>query len=151
MTDRMDDIETTAGRSGRNRVLEVLLGAVTMAVGLVVVGYAGAHGFIEPTLAHRLRGVIVGVFLVVTGNSIPKNRGCGAEVACSPVRDPSFQRFAGWTYVLGGLGYTISYLALPIERAETVGMVFIGATIALVLPRLLWTALKRRPSQPVGS
>lgn len=151
MTHRMDENETTPVRSERARILQALILAGSMAAMVLAVSYLRAHGLIEAAPAERLRGVIIGLFLIVTGNSIPKNRSRHADKNCAPTRNQTFARFAGWTFVLCGLGYTISWLAVPIEHAETVAIVFIIASIVLVLPRMAWCVLKRGPSQTVGS
>lgn len=151
MTNRLEDHETIPAPSETRRIIQVLAGALLMAAAVLAISYARSQGLIEDNLAHRLRGVIIGVFLVITGNAIPKTRGLYGKENCEPSTRQSFRRYAGWIFVLAGLGYTISWLAVPIAHAETVAVVFVAASIVLVLPRMVWCALKRRPSQPVGS
>ena len=52
-------------------------------------------------------------------------------------RVQAFQRLAGWTWVLGGLGYTAAWLALPIDVAAPVSMAFVAAAMTVTIVQLL--------------
>jgi hypothetical protein len=54
--------------------------------------------------------------------------------------------------VLGGLGYSLAWLVLPIEQAGLVAMVVLGGGVALVAARVAWFAVNRthRPSSDEG-
>jgi hypothetical protein len=61
-------------------------------------------------------------------------------------RQQAFLRFAGWTWVCGGLGFSIAWLVLPIDAAETVGTTVVLATIGVTVVQLLRLRKPRRPA-----
>jgi uncharacterized membrane protein len=148
MSKRPEENEITPASSEGRRILRALGGAALILAAALGLAFARSRNLIDETLAERLSGAVIGLLLIVTGNAIPKTRDRHAEKNCSPSRTQSLQRFAGWTFVLGGLGYTIAWLAAPIAYAGTVGMVFVAASVLLVAPRMVRCLLHRGTSQP---
>ena len=81
-------------------------------------------------------GVLLGAGLVVFGNHLPR--------LASPWRqeDEPFEwqrvhRFAGWVFVLGGLGVAGSWMILPASQAAGIAMFILGLTGALACGRKL--------------
>ena len=94
-------------------------------------------------LSERGVMVLIGAFFVVTGNAIPKTLRPLASVQCDPGRLQAFQRFAGWTWVLTGIGYASAWLMFPESIAQPLSLVLLlggMAGIGLQLIRL------RRPA-----
>jgi hypothetical protein len=81
----------------------------------------------------RLSFVLSGVFLMMSGNAIPKR--LASLAGPDPSRVQSFRRFAGWTWVLTGLALVIAWLTLPLAAALTSTFVIIPAGMGLVALR----------------
>ncbi len=122
--------------------------------GLILAGAMGiqlfaALGEVELGLTRRVWGVAVGVFLVLMGNVMPKILSPLAAQRCAPSKAQSLQRFAGWSFVLGGLGYVAAWLILPLGRADTVATLFCLAAVVAVALRGGWIfTVSRNASSP---
>ena len=101
-----------------------------LAIGL---GFGGAADFQD--LSKRLTQVLTGLFFVWMGNAMPKALTplSGPQCSGDPMKSQAFQRFMGWTWVLTGLAYSISWLVLPIGSAKPVAMtcLFVGMGITI--------------------
>ncbi len=128
-------------------------GALTVA-GLIMAASLGftlaEHlALLGESATERGMGIVMGGLLVLVGNVMPKMLKPLAEMRCDPAKLQSLQRSAGWIFVLAGLGYALSYVLLPVDRAALVSSLFAVAAIALVAPRLVWLYLRRRtPPKP---
>jgi hypothetical protein len=125
----------------------VVFGGLIMIIPLAVT-LAHAHGFVDdPDSGRRLTMIILGAYFVVTGNAIPKTVATASSMQCDGARAQAFQRFAGWTWVLCGLGFATAWLALPIEAAEPVSTGLVATAMIVTIVRLLRL---RRLQQPAG-
>ena len=104
--------------------------------------------FIDGNISERAMGVLLGVVLVIIGNFIPKTLEPLSAQQCEPSRKQSLQRFAGWAFVLAGLAHAIVWLTFPLERANSVAMLVVATSVALVAGRLAWLVMTRKPAQP---
>jgi hypothetical protein len=80
-------------------------------------------------IVRRLTGVLLGAVVVEYANSIPKSLVALARMRCPPAREQAIRRFAGWSLVIGGLGYMVASLVAPIAMIHLVG----GAILAVAL------------------
>jgi hypothetical protein len=96
---------------------------------------------IHPDLGQRLFGVLMGVIVILYSNEAPKAIPRGR---CGSGNHLSLRRFAGWTLVLGGLGYALASAFAPIDAAHWVAGACLGTAVLLVLARFLW-AVSRGP------
>jgi hypothetical protein len=124
------------------RTFASLTGAIVVGGLLIViplaVTLAHAYGVVDdPDSGRRMTMIILGAYLVVTGNAIPKHLAAASSTLCDGARAQAFQRFAGWTWVLCGLGFTIAWLALPIEAAEPVSTTLMATAMIVTIARLL--------------
>ena len=115
-----------------------------------------------PGVLERAWGVGVGVLLVVMGNAMPKvlsplaARCTTASATAVPAargqasQKQSVQRVAGWSFVLGGLGYAIAWLALPVKQADTVATLICLAALAVVVLRVMWAFTAGRGATPAS-
>lgn len=95
-------------------------------------------GVIHDTdLSKRLTMVLVGAFFVFTGNAMPKTLTPLSALQCDGARVQAFQRFAGWTWVLTGLGFAIAYLVLPLDLAKPISLVLLMTGMLLIALQLL--------------
>lgn len=116
------------------------------------VSLAGAQWFefIDHSFSERAMGVLLGIVLIICGNFIPKTLEPLATQRCEPSRLQSLQRFAGWTFVLAGLGYAIVWLTFPIDRANGVAMAIVATGLVLVAGRTAWVAGRKRAQPNAG-
>ncbi len=108
-------------------------------------------GWVGDSTSSRGMGFVMGLFLVLVGNVMPKLLKPLTAMRCDPAKVQSFQRSAGWIFVLAGIGYAAAWLVLPIETAGLVSTLFAFASVALVAPRLAWLYIRRgAPPRSVG-
>ncbi len=110
-------------------------------------GFGGVADFDD--LSKRLTQVLTGLFFVWMGNAMPKALTPLSAAQCSgdAIKSQAFQRFVGWTWVITGLGYSISWLVLPIGSAKWVAMtcLFVGMGITITgTIRLIRGTFRRR-------
>jgi hypothetical protein len=100
----------------------------------------------DASLSQRLTMAIQGGFFVFTGNAIPKLLRPLSSMRCDGATEQALRRFSGWTWVLTGAGFAVSWLVLPLHLAEPVSVALIlggGFAIAMRIVRLRWTARHR--------
>jgi hypothetical protein len=142
-------VNATALRSVDWIATGVVFGALMMGIPLALT-LARSFGVVDdPDLGRRSTGVLTGVFLMMLGNVMPKTLPPLSSMACDGARVQAFQRFAGWTWVLCGLGSAIGWLALSIDVAETATMVLVVTAMVVTIGQIL--RLRRpRKEQPAS-
>jgi len=102
----------------------------------------------DADLARRASMVVMGGFLVFTGNAMPKMLTPLSAMRCDPARSQAVQRFVGWTWVLTGLAYAVPWLVLPLAQAESVSIVAVVVGMLLTLGRVFtaWRGPGQRPA-----
>lgn len=120
--------------------------ALILAAGLLAltlgVNAAEKAGWIGEDAALRVVQVAVGLMVVYYGNLAPKTLE-PMRASCPEERVQAIQRFSGWTLVLGGLGYSASWLFLPLPTAGVVATAVLATATVLVLGRLVWVYSRR--------
>ena len=96
-----------------------------------------APSYISTETSHRLLGALLGAVVVFYSNTIPKVLASRARSRCSPAADQAARRFAGWSLVLGGLGYMLAWLLAPIGMASLIAGALLGAGFLLAVLRCL--------------
>jgi hypothetical protein len=127
-----------APRRGADHILVAIVFAALMLALPTTVKLAAALGAdVQTSLARRLTMVLFGLFVVYTGNAMPKMLTPLSRQSCDAARVQAFQRFAGRVWVATGLLYTGIWIALPIPVANPLAtMVLVLGTVA-VAARLL--------------
>ena len=110
-------------------ILMISLGA-KLAVALGAVHYGD--------IALRATMAIMGAFLAVTGNAIPKTLTPLAAQHCDPAKVQAVQRLAGWIWVLTGLAVVVAWLTLPINLAEATSFVLLPSAILVTVGQVVW-------------
>ena len=110
-------------------ILVISLGA-KLAVAL------GAEGYGD--IALRATMAIVGAFLAVTGNAIPKTLTPLAALHCDPENVQAVQRLAGWTWALAGLAVAMAWLTLPINLAAAMSFLLLPSAILVTVGQAVW-------------
>lgn len=115
----------------------VVFAALMMGIPLAL-SLARSYGVIDDTdLGRRSTGVLIGAFLAMLGNVMPKNLPPLSSMLCDGARQQAFQRLLGWTWVLCGLASAISWLAMSIDSAEVASTVLVLTAMAVTIVQLL--------------
>jgi hypothetical protein len=110
---------------------------------------AHAYGLVDDPDSgmQRTTMIMVGAYLAVTGNAMPRMLPPTSSMPCGGARVQAFQRHAGWTWVLCGLGYAMAWLALPIDAAGPISMAMVVTAMIVTIVQLL-RLRKPRPHAP---
>jgi hypothetical protein len=128
----------------------VVFGALMMGIPLALT-LARSYGVVDdPDLGRRSTGVLSGAFLVMLGNVMPKTLPPLSSMRCDGARLQAFQRLAGWTWVLCGLGSAIAWLALSIDSAEIATTVLVVAAMVVTIVQILRLRRPRHPAPGLG-
>ena len=126
----------------------VVFGALMMIIPLALT-LAHAYGLVDDPDSgmQRTTMIMVGAYLAVTGNAMPRMLPPTSSMPCGGARVQAFQRHAGWTWVLCGLGYAMAWLALPIDAAGPISMALVATAMIDTTVQLL-RLRKPRPHAP---
>ena len=126
----------------------VVFGALMMIIPLALT-LAHAYGLVDDPDSgmQRTTMIMLGAYLAVTGNAIPRMLPPTSSIPCGGARVQAFQRHAGWTWVLCGLGYAMAWLALPIDAAGPISMALVVTAMIVTIVQLL-RLRKPRPHAP---
>jgi len=115
----------------------VASGALMMIIPLAVT-LAHAYGVVaDPDSGRRATMIILGASLAVIGNGLPRMLPPISSMQCDGARVQAFQRLAGWTWALCGLGFATAWLALPIDAAEDVSTALLVAAMIVTIVQLV--------------
>ena len=100
---------------------------------------AHVYGLVEDPGSgmRRTTMVMIGAYLAVTGNAMPRMLPPTSSMPGGGARVQAFQRHAGWTWVLCGLGYAMAWLALPIDAAGPISMALVATAMIVTIVQLL--------------
>ena len=136
---------------GLNRIpTAVVFAAVMMGIPLALT-LARSYGLVDGSdeAGRRSSGALIGVLLVMIGNSMPKNLP-PLSSGCDGARQQEFHRLAGWTWVLCGLASAIGWLVLPIDFAQTAAIVLPMTALAATIVHLVRLAGRARTNPPTA-
>jgi hypothetical protein len=111
--------------------------AVTLALAL-----AGNAGYLADETDRRTFQIMLGLIVVIFANLSPKTLAPLSETS-EPSKAQAQKRFTGWTLVIGGLGYALAWLVLPINSAGIWAMAVLGTSLLLVVARCTWSFNRR--------
>jgi hypothetical protein len=94
-----------------------------------------APTYLSTEWSHRWLGVLLGSVVVCYSNAIPK--ALAARSRCSAAAEQAARRFAGWSLVLGGLGYALAWLLAPIGLANLIAGAILATALLLAVLRCL--------------
>lgn len=122
-----------------------LIGAALI-VGLSAALASATPGLISAALAQRLLGMLLGAVVVVYANAIPKAIAACARSRRSAAQEQAARRFAGWSMVLGGIGYMLAWLAAPLALANLLAGCILAAALLLAVLRYVWRGAGNGPA-----
>lgn len=131
----------TPPRSQRKPIRDGLIVAGLLIGGATLIATLSPR-YLSHDLAQRLYGIMVGVFLVVNANSIPKALTPLASMRGDPTAEQSMRRFVGWCMTLGGAGYILSWIFAPVAIADVLAPAILFGALVLVLGRIVRCRLR---------
>ncbi len=131
----------TAQPSRPSLVVPLVTAAALITLSLLLRALTPEH--LDPDHARRILGVAMGALVVFYSNAIPK-----ALTPMMPGRrdhaaDQAHRRFAGWSLVLGGLGFAAVWAVAPIAHATVLSVAVLGTALAAVIARVVGIGPKR--------
>jgi hypothetical protein len=116
----------------------VVFGALMMIIPLALT-LAHAYGLVDDPDGgmRRTTMIMIGAYLAVTGNAMPRMLPPTTSMPCGGVRVQAFQRQAGWTWVLCGLGLAMAGLALPIDAQTPISLALVATAMIVTIVQLL--------------
>jgi len=139
--------DASSVRSFASVTSAVVFASLMMIIPLAVT-LAHAYGVVDdPDGGRRTTMIILGAYLAVTGNGLPRMLPPMSSMQCDGARIQAFQRLAGWTWMLCGLGFATAWLALPSDAAEPVSTALAVAAMIVTIVQLL-RLRKPRPHAP---
>jgi hypothetical protein len=104
-----------------------------------------ALGWVDVQGEFRVRACqfLAGVMVVVIGNVIPKKAVASQRLAV-------LLRANGRAFVLGGLGYALAWLFLPLAYANPVALTSMLVAFVYVITRIVAWIVRRNQSTPPG-
>jgi hypothetical protein len=116
-------------------------------VTMLVFGMGKLTGFLDPLVARRGVGTVLGLMLVATGNFVPKLR--LFQPATGTAHSDAIDRFAGRIFVACGLAFAAVFLFAPADRLFILSPIIVLAGFLGVFARwLAWNG--KRPHLTVG-
>jgi hypothetical protein len=91
----------------------------------------------DADLARRTTMILMGAFVAFTGNAMPKTLTPLSALQCDAAKVQAFQRVAGWTWMLTGVAFAISWLVLPLDLAKPVSVVLLMSGMLVVALQLI--------------
>ena len=116
----------------------VVFGALMMIIPLALT-LAHAYGLVDDPDSgmQRTTMIMLGAYLAVTGNAMPRMLPPTSSMPCGGARVQAFQRHAGWTWVLCGLGFAMAGLALPIDALTPISFALVATAMIVTIVQLL--------------
>ena len=116
----------------------VVFGALMMIIPLAMT-LAHAYGLVDDPDSgmRRTTMIMIGAYLAATGNAIPRMLPPTSSMPCGGARVQAFQRHAGWTWVLCGLGMAMAGLALPIDAQTPISFALVATAMIVTIVQLL--------------
>jgi hypothetical protein len=100
---------------------------------------------LSPDTARRMMGVLLGVVVMVYANAVPKALSPLIQMRWNPAEEQALRRFTGWSLVLGGAAYAAAWAIAPIDKANLVAAICLGAAFVAVVLRFAWMSARGAP------
>ena len=113
---------------------------ITVSLGVSLFSHEGWASAYAAELSSRSSGFLMGALVVFFANAVPKQTGSAKRQATL--------RVAGWSMVLGGLGYSAAWLFLPFAYADMVAMLLLLAALIYAVARIAWICKDRGSIAP---
>ena len=123
-------------RSQRDALVASGVFGASLIVATLLIGLLRGIGQEHSWLAERAFGIILGLYLMATGNALPKASAPLEAGACGSVSF-SARRFSGWALVIAGAISLSGWLFAPIADADVIMVVSCATALMLIAARCL--------------
>lgn len=130
----------------RHEILFAIILASLLLLGSMIATVAKQLELLDGDVIKRIIGINTGLMLIVLGNYMPKkNQASSTQCGCdskqgSNTSSITLQRFMGWTFVLGGLLYTLAWIILDLDQAGiAILFAFPAAIASIFIARFLYS------------
>lgn len=114
----------------------VVFGALILAIGFSAKLATTLGALDNDDLSRRVTMAILGLFLMFTGNALPKTLTPLPALARDAARVQACRRFAGWTWTLTGLAFAFVWLALPVPLAQPMSVLVVLNGMVMIAHRM---------------
>lgn len=104
-------------------------------IGLAVVVTLLTPTYLDRALGQRILLAAIGAMVAFYGNTAAKALPPLAQLRCDPAVEQGLRRFTAWSLTLGGIGYALAWLVLPLGIANGVAMALLGVPMVVVVAR----------------
>lgn len=101
--------------------------------------YAEGAGLIGPDGARRAMQVLIGLMLAGYANLMPKQLGRPRGSPRAEAAAQAALRVGGWSLTMAGVAYAGLWAFMPLEIADTAGLVVVATATLLTLGYSVWT------------
>lgn len=108
------------------------------------IGMVGAENHL---MGEQVMGIMLGGVLIIMGNFLPK-RLSRPHHGLSEEEAQNLRRFAGWAFVLAGIGFSGAWIILPAEVADWTSTSICAVAVLLVIGRVVLAGLRSRQITP---
>jgi hypothetical protein len=127
-----------------------LAAAALMLASAAVLRYAANTGVVTDDVAKRGMQVIIGLWLAVQGNFMPKSiRGSRSLAAGRRVQ--AALRVGGYAFTFAGLFYAGAWALAPLQIADITSIVVVASAMLLTMSYAGWAVLTCRPKAAAPS
>ncbi len=115
---------------------------IAVSLGVVLLSHAGWASAYAAELSKRSLGFLMGAMVVFFANAVPKQ----TETGCA--RRQSARRVCGWSLVLGGLGFSVAWLFVPLAYADSVAVSLLASAVLYAIVRIALICSGRQSISP---
>jgi hypothetical protein len=131
----------------KKSIRSALVLAGSMLVGTALLTLANKLGWIDSETTTRGVMVLIGLMLVVTGNTMPKKQeGPPTQTVEEIVVRQSILRVGGWAMMLGGLIWIGLWAMAPRELAQVGSIAAVGTAVVVMVGYSVWRYRAHRRS-----
>jgi len=106
-------------------------------LGIAVVLKVLPPEYLNPELARRLLGVMIGVVVIIYANRVPKALSPLIRMRCDPAGEQAVRRFTGWSLAVGGAAFAIVWMFAPLRHANSLSGGLLCAAVMIVIVRIV--------------
>jgi hypothetical protein len=134
--------DSTPAESRRKHLWAIVFSGLllTNALGIKLMAHLGWSDGFASELGERSLGFMMGAIVVALANAIPKK--------VSSAHGLAMLRIAGWALVLGGTGYALAWLVLPLSYANDAALLVLLCGTIYGAVHVVWLSMKYRSLPP---
>jgi len=115
-----------------------LASAAVILLTAVLARFLQASDLIDAESAKRMVSVVIGLYVAVWGNFMPKRWGAPVAPGCAPSRARSVTRVGGWAMTLAGLVFAAAWAFAPINVARLVAVGAVASATVVMMAYAVW-------------